>query len=65
MEKALDAGVNVAAVFRGQLPEWWEGRPVINGDQDDLRFLDSPASIVGLLQKGRAKQDESGFVLSA
>jgi hypothetical protein len=36
---------------------------VINGDADDLRFLDPAHVFVGLKGKGRAKQDTSGFVI--
>ena len=39
--------------------------PVIDGDEDDLRFLaKSRRVIVGLKAKGRAKRDTSGFVRS-
>ena len=45
------------------LPETFLGRPVINGDKDDLRFLDPKNVIVGLYAKGKAKKDTSGFVI--
>jgi hypothetical protein len=68
-DKAADAlarGVNVAAVFRGELPESYtlDGvrYPVVNGDETDLRFLDPSGVIVGLSAKGRAVNDTSGFV---
>jgi hypothetical protein len=61
--RILQLGGNVAAVFRNGLPERWNGYPVINGDVDDLRFLDRPQAIVGLIEKGKAKQDELGFVI--
>lgn len=38
-------------------------RPVIDGDSDDMRFLDPHGVIVGLYAKGAAKQDRSGFVV--
>lgn len=61
------AGVNVAVVFAAKkgskLPRTWAGRPVIDGDKDDLRFLDKRGCIVGLRAKGKAKKDESGFVV--
>lgn len=69
-ETALElakAGANVAAVFAtkkgSKLPKSWAGRPVIDGDVNDLRFLDPKGRIVGLRAKGKAKQDESGFVV--
>lgn len=60
--QALRQGWNVAVVFRKVLPETFLNKPVINGDADDLRFLDPPGVIVGLKAKGRAKHDTSGFV---
>jgi hypothetical protein len=61
--KVLDIGGNVAVVFRGQLPKTWKGFEVINGDENDLRFLDKQGGfIVGLIEKGLAKKDETGFV---
>tara|TARA_R110002051_G_C8599345_1_gene480152 strand:+ start:23 stop:742 length:720 start_codon:yes stop_codon:yes gene_type:complete len=59
----LSMGGNVAIVFRGQLPKTWEGFEVINGDENDLRFLDKKGGyVVGLIEKGLAKKDETGFV---
>lgn len=59
---AVSNGLNVAAVFRS-LPESYLGRPVINGDETDLRFLDPKGVIVGLKAKGKARKDTSGFVI--
>jgi hypothetical protein len=39
------------------------GRYVLDGDKNDLRFLDKPNSIVGLIAKGKARHDTSGFVI--
>jgi hypothetical protein len=50
-------------VFRGKLPDTYQGKKVINGDENDLRFLDPKGVIVGLVEKGRAKKDASGFVV--
>lgn len=58
---AASAGMNVAAVFR-TVPETFFGRPVVNGDDTDLRFLDPKGVIVGLKAKGKAKKDLTGFV---
>tara|TARA_R100001509_G_C4870425_1_gene216491 strand:+ start:708 stop:1406 length:699 start_codon:yes stop_codon:yes gene_type:complete len=60
----LEMGGNVAVVFRNQLPETWNGVEVINGDESDLRFLDKQGVVVGLVEKGDAKKDESGFVVN-
>lgn len=59
---AASNGMNIAAVFH-KLPEQYIGRPVINGDDTDLRFLDPKGVIVGLKAKGKAKKDTSGFVI--
>jgi len=65
---ALRNGLNVAVVFavkRGHvLPDYWQGFKVIDGDVSDLRFLDTPGTVVGLRAKGPAKRDYSGFVVS-
>ena len=57
------SGGNVAVVFRNHLPETWLGVEVIDGDDSDLRFQDKKGCIVGLLEKGLAKKDETGFVV--
>jgi len=69
--RALENGMNVAAVFR-KVPqafsfthpatEMGNAFPVVNGDEHDLRFLDPRGVIVGLKAKGNAKKDTSGFV---
>ena len=58
---AIDAGMNVAAVFR-TVPAVFLGHDVIDGDATDLRFLDPKGVIVGLKAKGKAKRDTTGFV---
>jgi hypothetical protein len=59
--KAIAQGYNIAMVF-DKLPEAYMGLPVINADEDDLRFLDPKGSIAGLKAKGKAKKDTTGFV---
>ena len=61
----LKSGGNVAVVFRNRLPNEWNGFKVIDGDADDLRFLDEKGVIVGLVEKARAKNDSTGFVVEA
>lgn len=61
-DMVLEMGGNVAVVFRNQLPKTWKGFEVVNGDETDLRFLDKKGVVVGLIEKGRAKKDETGFV---
>lgn len=63
---AIRAGMNVATVFgikkNTPMPKMWNGLPVFNGDDSDLRFLDPKGVVVGLYAKGKAKKDTSGFV---
>lgn len=58
---AQTTDLNVAVVFR-ELPETFWGRPVFDGDDSDLRFLDPPDHIIGLKAKGKALKDQTGFV---
>lgn len=60
----LNMGGNVAAVFRNSLPSQFMGFDVINGDLTDLRINDPKNVIVGLIAKGDAKKDTSGFVIN-
>ena len=63
---AISQGYNIATVFGIKktlpMPETYMGRPVFNGDESDLRFLDPKGVVVGLYAKGKAKKDTSGFV---
>jgi len=63
---AIKQGYNIATVFgikkTSPMPETYNGLPVFNGDESDLRFLDPKGVIVGLYAKGKAKKDTSGFV---
>lgn len=58
-------GLNVAVVFRrkSDIPASFLGLPTIDGDRDDMRFLDPAGVVVALYAKGKAKQDQSGFVV--
>lgn len=60
---AASNGMNVAVVFKKELPATYIGREVVNGDDTDLRFLDPKGVIVGLKAKGKAKKDTTGFVV--
>ena len=64
LDKALEQGMNAAVVYRKEYHKpKWQGYPVIDGDKDDLRFLDPKGRhIVALYAKGKAKKDTSGFV---
>ena len=60
-------GLNIAVVFRTKesIPSDFLGLPTIDGDKTDLRFLDPKQSIVALYAKGKARKDQSGFVVDA
>ncbi|MER8406978.1 hypothetical protein NKH16_19980 [Mesorhizobium sp. M1307] len=73
---AKDTGTNIAVVYRTKAlrdsltGDHLEGqtrmmnRPVIDGDETDMRFTDAKGVIVGLYAKGNdAKRDSSGFVI--
>lgn len=67
---ALNSGFNTAVVFsvkKGkELPKEWNGFPVVDGDETDLRFLDPKGGyVVGLRAKGKARKDTAeGFVVT-
>ena len=63
--RAPAAGFNVTVVFRKPpYPSTFWGYPVIDGDQNDLRFLDPSPCIIALKAKGAGgRRDASGFVL--
>ena len=61
---AIRNGLNVAVVF-DKLPETYLGRPVVSGDDSDIRVNDPRGVVVGLKAKGPAKRDLSGFVVFA
>jgi hypothetical protein len=63
-DRIMDEGLaNVAVVFDKELPEYYNGYPVISGENDDERFLDPDGHIIGLIAKGKARRDCSGFVV--
>lgn len=69
----LKEGKNVAAVFGQELYKeilssknlYYNGRKIniIDGDENDLRFLDNKESLIVLKAKGEAKKDRSNFVV--
>lgn len=60
----LNKGGNVAYVFHKtiKMPEKLFGYTVFNGEEDDLRFLNHHG-VIGLVSKGRANKDDTGFVI--
>jgi hypothetical protein len=72
LKAGSDTGANIAVVYRTKAQRDAEiatrsitfmGREKIDGDSDDMRFLDPTGVIVGLYAKGAAKRDTSGFVV--
>jgi hypothetical protein len=61
-QELVTTPLNIAVVFN-TLPATYMGREVIDGTETDLRFMDAPNVVVGLLAKGKGKQDRSGFVV--
>mgnify|MGYP003677111653 FL=1 len=64
VSEALNLGINVAAVFSGDLPKKYKGTKVVDGDKSDLEMLNFKNIILGLKAKGPAKKDTSGFVIT-
>jgi hypothetical protein len=64
VEKALLNNMRMAVVFRKEqdIPQSFMGIPVVSGDKSDVRHLDDKV-IVGLYAKGKAKLDQTGFVV--
>jgi len=66
---ALNSGFNAAVVFNVKKGEEmireWNNFPVYDGDDTDLRFMDPKGGyVIGLRAKGKARKDESGFVIT-
>ncbi len=61
-EEILSIGGNVAVVF-DRIPNNYQGYSVVDGEANDLRFLDKKGVVVGLKAKGAALKDELGFVV--
>jgi len=60
--QVLRNGGNVAVVFHNKANKWKRFQ-CIDGDAHDLRFLDSRGKVVALQAKGKAKRDNTGFVV--
>jgi len=59
----LGCGGNLAVVFDKTLPKTWKGKKVIDATKHDLRFIDPKNTIAGLVALGKARRDNSGFVV--
>ena len=59
----LAEGVNVAIPFFPAIPHDWKGHRVINGEKNDLRFLDPKGVIVGLtVKRPKRKSKHAAFL---
>jgi len=62
---ALNDGANVSIVFNGELPNYWRGYKVIDGDASDIVMLYNKNVVLGLRAKGDARKDTTGFAVTA
>ena len=66
IKMAFRNGMNCVVVGRlkrnDKKPESYMGRPAIDGDSHDLRFLDPKGVFIILFAKGHAYNDKTGFV---
>jgi len=69
--KAVANGERIAVVFRNRAivetmlanGETFLGLPLVDGDDTDIRHLDAKGVVVALYAKGKARKDQSGFVV--
>ena len=54
---ARKTNTNITAVFKDKIPEKFFGYPTINGDDNDLRFLDPKPCCVALKAKGKLRNN--------
>lgn len=67
VKQAIIKGMRVAVVFRSRaaIPESFLGLQCVDGDDSDIRHIDPAGVIVALYAKGKARRDNSGFVVDA
>lgn len=71
VSKAIASRERIAVVFRNRATvdamlangESFMGLPIVDGDDSDIRHLDPKGAIVALYAKGKARNDQSGFVV--
>ena len=71
VQKAVANGERIAVVFRNRSiveamlanGDTFLGLPIVDGDDTDIRHLDAKGVIVALYAKGKARKDQSGFVV--
>lgn len=64
-QRAIKKGIRIAVVFDKpeNIPNTFKGLKVHNGDEHDLTFTRPQGTVLGLYAKGRARKDNSGFVI--
>lgn len=62
---AMQNKMRIAVVFRSEktIPEKFLGLPCVSGDNTDIRHIEAGNIIVALYAKGKAKKDNTGFVV--
>ena len=67
VKQAIIKGMRVAVVFRRRedIPANFLGLQCVDGDNSDIRHIDPAGVIVALYAKGKARRDNSGFVVDA
>jgi hypothetical protein len=67
VKKAIASGMRIATVFRTRdsIPSEFMGMQCVDGDDSDIRHLDPKGVIVALYAKGKARTDNSGFVIDS
>lgn len=71
VSRAIAAGMRIAVVFRKRATVDAMLRdnasflrlPLVDGDDNDVRHIDPPGVVVALYAKGKARSDQSGFVV--
>lgn len=67
VKQAIIKGMRIAVVFRRRddIPANFLGLDCVDGDDSDIRHIDKQGVIVALYAKGKARRDNSGFVVDA
>ena len=65
VKQAIIKGMRIAVVFRRRedIPANFLGLQCVDGDNSDIRHIDPAGVIVALYAKGKARRDNSGFVV--
>jgi hypothetical protein len=71
VSRAIAAGMRIAVVFRKRATvdamlrdnATFLGLPLVDGDDNDVRHIDPAGAVVALYAKGKARSDQSGFVV--